>query len=75
MQMIEKAQRPSHDQIVTFDEIRSQIDMEVTDPIQSAGIQSMWLPSLNTVLKVSERTRDQRDKERGGKERGDLNWY
>jgi hypothetical protein len=76
MQMIEKAKRPSHDQIVTFDEIRSQIEMEVTDPVhRSAGVQSMWLPSFNTVLKVERGgggvvAGEKRERERGeGEER------
>lgn len=50
--MVEKAKRPSHDQIVTFEEIRSQIETELTNPNQTSGIKSMWLPSMNTILKV-----------------------
>jgi twinkle protein len=49
--LILKAKRPTHDQVVTFSEVRREVELELLHPEQAAGIQSLWFPSFNAILK------------------------
>lgn len=49
--MVKNARPIPHKQIMTFDDIRLQVQREFTNPLQVAGIQSKLLPSLTNTLK------------------------
>lgn len=49
-QLLGKASIMPHDGIATFNDLRSEIYMEITNPLQVQGIQSEFLPRLNSLI-------------------------
>ncbi len=54
-QLLARAQRIKHQQITTFEEMRSAIYTEVSDVKANAGVQSLTMPALNRLLKGHRR--------------------
>jgi len=53
--MIERARPVPHERIVTFADLRADVQRELANPVQVRGLQSQTLPGLNRLLKGHRR--------------------
>eukprot|EP01127_Copromyxa_protea_P020754 TRINITY_DN6973_c0_g1_i1.p1 TRINITY_DN6973_c0_g1~~TRINITY_DN6973_c0_g1_i1.p1 ORF type:complete len:778 (-),score=123.30 TRINITY_DN6973_c0_g1_i1:132-2402(-) len=53
--MLSRASGIPHKQILTFDEVREQVFLELSNPQQVAGVQCSSFPTLNTLIKGHRR--------------------